>query len=49
MTSSPLDIKANRTGRKYSGKEMFARVGWGLASPLFRFSPRPLFGSQEIP
>ncbi|MEA2115934.1 MAG: putative colanic acid biosynthesis acetyltransferase [Thermodesulfobacteriota bacterium] len=27
---------------------MFARVGWGLASPLFRFSPRPLFGLRRF-
>ena len=38
-----LDIAANRRAAKYSWRELAARVLWGLAYPLFRFSPRPCF------
>ena len=38
-----LDIAANRTARKYSKRELAARVLWGLATPLFRLTPRPVF------
>lgn len=39
-----LDINAARAARPYSSKEYLGRVLWMLAQPLFRFSPRPLFG-----
>jgi len=38
-----LDISVNRRASKYSRSELFRRVVWGLCSPLFRFSPRPMF------
>ncbi len=45
MKSAHLDIEANRKAVKYSRREMFKRVLWGwVARPLFRFSPRVLFG-----
>lgn len=34
----------NRKARKYSGSEQFRRVAWGMLKPLFRFSPRVMFG-----
>lgn len=39
-----LDIAANRAARKWTRREQFGRVAWGLATPLFRLSPRPLWG-----
>ena len=38
------DVRANRDARKWSRKEQFARVLWALALPLFRYSPRPVWG-----
>lgn len=39
-----LNIAANRSASKYDRSEIFRRVAWGLCTPLFRFSPRPMFG-----
>ena len=39
-----LDIDAARSARPYSTREYVGRVLWTLAGPLFRFSPRPLWG-----
>lgn len=45
MTPDPsLDIEHCRQQRPYQRWEYVGRVLWALASPLFRFSPRPLFG-----
>jgi putative colanic acid biosynthesis acetyltransferase WcaF len=38
-----LDIAACRQARPYRQCEYLGRVLWSLATPLFRFSPRPLF------
>lgn len=38
-----LNILNNRKERKYSPKIIFLRILWGLARPLFCFSPRPFF------
>jgi putative colanic acid biosynthesis acetyltransferase WcaF len=43
-----LDIEQNRRARKYSSGEMFRRVLWTLAHPLFRFSPRPCFAWRRF-
>jgi putative colanic acid biosynthesis acetyltransferase WcaF len=43
-----LDIRANRSARKYSKLELFRRVCWSMAQPLFRFSPRLLFGWRRF-
>lgn len=45
---SALDIHANRAVRKYSRRENIERVLWALASPLFRFSPRLLYGWRRV-
>lgn len=42
--SDVLDISSNRSARKYSRTELLGRVLWGMAGPLFRFSPRLLWG-----
>ncbi len=42
-----MDIDANRRARKWSRKSLAVRAGWALASPLFRFSPRPLWGVRR--
>lgn len=43
MISSKLNIRENRSSLKYSRKEIFLRILWGLCTPIFRYSPRPLF------
>lgn len=43
-----LDIQAARTARPYSNKEYAGRILWMLAWPLFRCSPRPLFGWRRM-
>lgn len=45
---SNLDIRANRQNRKHSVYTQLRRVGWGLFSPLFRFSPRACFGWRRM-
>ena len=39
-----LDIVGNRAASKYSRRELIERVLWGLLQPLFRCSPRLLYG-----
>lgn len=43
-----LDVAACRQARPYRAGEYFGRVLWSLASPLFRFSPRPLFAWRRL-
>ena len=38
-----LDISANRSMSKYRRSELLRRIAWSLCTPLFRFSPRPMF------
>ncbi|KAB2888856.1 MAG: putative colanic acid biosynthesis acetyltransferase [Desulfobulbaceae bacterium] len=40
---SSLDIHRNRAVKKYGVHEIFLRVAWMIAHPLFRFSPRTFF------
>lgn len=42
-----LDIQANRSAAKYSRKDLFLRVLWGVGKLVFRFSPRPCFGFRR--
>lgn len=44
MSAPELDIAACRRRRNYPLAIQARRVAWSLAWPLFRFSPRPLFG-----
>lgn len=39
-----FDVKKNRDQQKWTRSEQARRVIWGLLTPLFRFSPRPLWG-----
>ena len=43
-----LDIQTARMARPYSKKEYVGRVLWMLAWPLFRCSPRPMFGWRRF-
>ena len=43
-----LDVSANRADRKWSRSEQVGRVLWALALPLFRCSPRLLWGWRRI-
>ena len=42
--TAPRDIAANRRASKWTRGELARRVLWGLAQPLFRLSPHPLWG-----
>ncbi|MCU0598379.1 MAG: hypothetical protein MUE70_03850 [Desulfobacterales bacterium] len=46
--NSNLDIRRNRKSQKYSPKELFARILWGLAQPFFKYSPRTFFGWRRF-
>lgn len=39
-----IDVGANRAARKYTSRELAARVAWAAGSLLFRWSPRPFYG-----
>ena len=43
-----IDVTSNRDARKWTGREQAGRVLWALTGPLFRFSPRPLWGWRRI-
>jgi putative colanic acid biosynthesis acetyltransferase WcaF len=43
-----IDVTANRTTRAYDLHESAARVLWALCWPLFRLSPRPLWGWRRL-
>ena len=45
---SELNIAANRSATKYSKKILMQRLLWGLLQPLFRYSPRILFGWRRF-
>lgn len=42
------DTASNRRQAKYTFSEQLRRVLWGLAKPLFRFSPRIFFGWRNL-
>lgn len=44
VMSRNLNIDASRASRPYTRGEYAARVLWAIAFPLFRYSPRPMFG-----
>lgn len=39
-----MDVDANRAARKWTRRELAGRAAWGLASPVFRYSPRLCWG-----
>lgn len=39
-----IDVTANRASRKWTRKEQVGRMLWAVATPLWRFSPRPFWG-----
>lgn len=43
-----LNIEANRQAQKWSRREQIGRLLWAIATPLFRFSPRPLWGWRRV-
>lgn len=38
-----IDVRLNRSSRKWTRREQLARVLWALAEPAFRWSPRPFW------
>lgn len=43
-----IDIKANRQISKWTSQELFKRALWEFCLPLFRFSPRVLWGWRRL-
>lgn len=43
-----VDIAANRLAKKWSRREQVGRVLWAAATPLFAWSPRPLWGWRRL-
>jgi putative colanic acid biosynthesis acetyltransferase WcaF len=43
-----VDHKTNRSAQKWTGREQVGRVVWAFAWPLFRLSPRPLWGWRRV-
>lgn len=43
-----VDVSANRAARKWSRRAQIGRVLWGVIWPLFRLSPRPLWGWRRM-
>ena len=43
-----VDIKANRQSSKWTRHELFKRAIWEFCLPLFRFSPRILWGWRRL-
>lgn len=42
------DVASNRAALKWSTKAKIGRVLWAFLRPLFRFSPRPLWGWRRM-
>ena len=43
-----MDIEANRRSAKWTRRELAGRALWALAQPLFRWSPRVLWGWRRF-
>ena len=43
-----IDVNSNRNAQKWSRREQIGRILWGLTTPLFRLSPRPLWGWRRM-
>lgn len=43
-----LDVRRNRKSRKWTRFELAGRAAWGLATPLFRFSPRVFWSWRRM-
>lgn len=43
-----VDVQSNRRTRSYGIREIVLRVLWGLAMPLFKFSPRIFWGWRRM-
>ncbi len=41
-------VAQNRASQKWSKRALAARLAWALIQPLFRFSPRPLWGWRRM-
>lgn len=43
-----IDVTKNRAAEKWTARERLGRVMWASVWPLFRFSPRPLWGFRRV-
>ena len=48
LIKEKFNITANRRQRKWSNRELVGRALWSLVWPIFRFSPRPLWGWRRV-
>ncbi len=46
--AEPCWVNQNRAVPKWTLKEKLGRVMWAVASPLFRLSPRPIWGWRRV-
>lgn len=42
-----IDVESNRRDRKWTRREQVGRMLWALLHPVFRFSPRPMWGVRR--
>ena len=42
-----VDVATNRKCRNWSRRELAGRILWSMTWPLFRFSPRPMWGGRR--
>lgn len=43
-----IDVNSNRAAPKWTRREKFGRLLWSMAKPLFRLSPRPMWGWRRV-
>ncbi|TLD69938.1 putative colanic acid biosynthesis acetyltransferase [Phragmitibacter flavus] len=48
MNTSSSGIQSNRSSRKWTRNELLARALWSFVHPLYRFSPRLLWGWRRF-
>ena len=46
--SVQIDVTANRCAQSWTGRDQLKRVLWALCLPLFRYSPRPMWGWRRF-
>lgn len=47
FNSMNLEVKANRRAKRYSWRELFYRVLWGVGRQFFRLTPRTFFALRR--
>ena len=42
-----VDVDSNRQSQKWTRREQIGRLFWAMVHPVFRFSPRPMWGVRR--